>query len=98
MTGIEILLDKSGVKPVVKASLANIDARLIKGPKVYILPVANYSDKIDQPCTLTVAIGEPVAEVVSSYNGKLSFKQADGKVVIEVPKLGYGEMVRVNLK
>ncbi len=91
-------LAEARVTPVVEASLPNIDARLMKGPKVYILPVSNYSDKIGETCTLTVAIEEPVAEVTGSYNGKLSFKQANGKVIIEVPKLGYGEMVRVDLK
>jgi hypothetical protein len=88
----------AGANPMVTASLPNIDARLIKGPKVYILPVSNYSDKIGQACTLTVSVSEPVADVVASYNGKLVFKQDGGKVVIQVPKLGYGEMVRINLK
>ncbi len=97
-TLVKQILKTAGATPVVEASLPNIDARLIAGPKTYILPVANYSEKIDQACTLTVSIAEPVADVTASYNGKLSFKQEAGKVVIQVPKLGYGEMVRINLK
>jgi hypothetical protein len=97
-TLVQGILKNAGAAPILQASLPNIDARLIKGPKVYILPVSNYSDKIDQPCTLTVSITEPVADVLSSYNGKLTFKQADGKLEIQIPKLGYGEMIRINLK
>jgi hypothetical protein len=92
------LLKSAQADPVFTASLPNIDGRLIKGPKTYILPVSNYSDKVNVPCEITLKVTEPIGDVVSSFNGKLTFKQEAGKVTIQVPKLGYGEMIRINLK
>jgi hypothetical protein len=89
------VLRAGGVEPTVQADPPLIDARLLKAPKGYVLPVANYHAKVGQKVTLTIRAGGPVKAVTSAYHGKLSFTRKDGAVVVTIPALGYGDVLRL---
>jgi len=93
---LQMVLKEASVEPSIVAEPALIDARLLKAPKGYILPVANYQDKVGGKVTLTVAVGEPIKKVTSAYQGELPVKQEKGRVVIELPALGYGDLIRLD--
>ena len=93
---LQTVLKEAAVEPSIAAEPALIDARLLKAPKGYILPVANYQDKVGGKVTLSVAVGEPIKKVTSAYLGELPVKQEKGRVVIELPTLGYGDLIRLD--
>jgi len=78
-----------------------IDTRLIQGKGAFILPLANYNKPNDQPITFTIRppadAGTPDA-AVSAFCGKVPVKVENGAWIITLPKLGYGDMVRINVK
>ena len=69
---------------------------LFRAPKGYILPVANYQEKVGGKVTLTVALDVPIKKVMSAYLGELPVKQEKCRVVIELPTLGYGDLIRLD--
>lgn len=95
---IDLPLAAAGVKPRI-SDIGYIDTRLVSGPKgVFFLPLANYNDQIDHPLTVTVRppAGAQLKSVVSAFCGPLKAKSANGVWTITVPKLGYGDMIRIN--
>jgi hypothetical protein len=90
------VLDAAGVQPSVVAKPGLIDARLLKAPKGFILPVANYHDKVGQKVTLTVRVGVPVKKVTSAYHGELPAKTVKGHLTVTIPALGYGDVLRLD--
>jgi hypothetical protein len=92
---LQTVLKEAGVEPMIAAEPALIDARLLKAPKGYILPIANYQEKVGGKVTLRVAIDEPIRKATSAYQGELPVKQENGRVVIELPALGYGDLLRL---
>ena len=90
------MLKEAGVEPSIRAEPALIDARLLRAPKGYVLPVANYQEKVGGKVTLSVAVGEPIKRVTSAYLGELPVKQEKGRVEIELPTLGYGDLIRLD--
>lgn len=90
----------AGVRPRVQTIPDYIDTRLIRAKGAYILPLANYNQKVDGPVSVTIlppaGAGKPV-EAVSSFNGKLDLKADNTTWSFTIPKLGYGEMVRINV-
>jgi hypothetical protein len=89
------VLETAAVEPTVAASPELIDARLLKAPGGYLLPLANYHDKVGQKVTLMVRGAGPVKQVRSAYHGPLKFEQKKGRLVVTIPKLGYGDVLRL---
>jgi hypothetical protein len=88
------VLESASVEATVAADPALIDARLLKAPKGYVVPVANYHAEVGQKVTLTIRLDGLVAKVTSAYHGDLPFKQEKGHVTVTLPALGYGDVVR----
>jgi hypothetical protein len=90
----------AGVQPQV-ATPGYIDTRLIRGNGAFILPIANYNKPNDRPVTITVrppADAGTLVSVESSFCKQVPAKVENGLWVITLPKLGYGDMVRINVK
>ena len=92
------MLKIATVDPLVSTTPSFIDTRLIKGKGAYFLPMSNYNSTVGQDVTVSVRLSEGVKEVVSSFAGKIEFKSEGGRLIFTVPKLGYGDVVRINLK
>ena len=73
-----------------------IDTRLLKGPKGFILPLANYNAKVGQPVKLVVRVPGRVGKVTSAYHGALAVREEEGRTVITLPALGYGDVLRLD--
>jgi hypothetical protein len=91
-------LDSAGVKPAVAARPALIDARLLEAPGGYVLPLANYHDRVGQEVTLDVRAARKVVKAVSAYHGALPVRYAGGRVKLKLPALGYGDVLRLEVE
>lgn len=91
---IELVVKAANIAPEVKCDLSLIDARLIETKSGYILPIANYHEKVGGPVTLEVRLGNAIKKVTSAYLGDLKFTERGGRIVISLPKLDYGDMLR----
>ncbi len=92
------LLAEAGIEPPVKAEGNLIDTRLVKSGKTYMLPIANFNETVGGDVTFSLKLDGAVGEVVSAYRGKLAATTEGGRVVFTVPKLGYGDLVRIDMK
>ncbi|HTU19999.1 MAG TPA: beta-galactosidase trimerization domain-containing protein [Gemmataceae bacterium] len=92
---LELVLRAAHVKPVIEAKPELVDARLLKAPKGYILPIANYQNKVGQKVTLRIRVQEKINKVTSAYHGELAAKEEDGRIVVTIPSLGYGDVLRL---
>lgn len=73
-----------------------IDARLLKAPKGYVLPLANYHDKVGQEVVLSLRLDGKLGRVTSAYHGVLPARQENGRWVVTIPRLGYGDVLRLD--
>ncbi|MDO8587331.1 MAG: beta-galactosidase trimerization domain-containing protein [Armatimonadota bacterium] len=98
---IGLPLVTAGVKPRI-GNVDYIDTRLIAAPGgVFMLPLANYREPTDDQVTITIrppAGAKPLKSVVSAFCGPVKAKTERGMWTITLPKLGYGDMVRINVK
>ena len=99
---INLPLLTAGVKPQVWTSLNGyVDTRLIRGNGAFFLPFANYNVPTDGPVTIAVTppdnAGTPV-NAVSAFCKDVKIEVRRGAWLITLPKLGYGDMVRINVK
>lgn len=75
-----------------------IDTRLIKGPSAYILPLSNYNATIGGPVTIQLNVKEKITKATSAFCGELELQPtSSGLVTISLPKLGYGDMIRLDI-
>lgn len=95
---LALALDRAGVTPPIRATPSLIDARLLEAPGAYLLPVANYHARVGQKTTLTVRVARPIGRVTSAYHGELTARSGDGQVTFTLPKLGHGDIVRLEWK
>ena len=93
---LELVLKAAHVDPIVEATPALVDARLLKATGGYILPIANYQDKVGQKVTLRILTGERIRKATSAYHGELPVKDEEGRVFITIPSLGYGDVLRLD--
>jgi hypothetical protein len=93
---LRLPLKAAKVEPVVAAEPSLIDLRLLKAPKGYIVPLANYHDRVGQEVTLTFRTETPVGKVTSAYHGVLPVKRSEGYTVVTIPALGYGDVLRLD--
>ncbi|HMC65082.1 MAG TPA: beta-galactosidase trimerization domain-containing protein, partial [Gemmataceae bacterium] len=94
---VELLLDITGVfhndVPIVW-NTPGLDARLLKAPRGYILPIANYH-KVGQKVSLSLQVDRKITRVTSAYHGVLPAKMKEGRVEFVIPALGYGDVLRL---
>jgi hypothetical protein len=94
-------LAAAGVQPRVKTAPDYIDTRLLAAKNAFILPLANYNANVGQPVTVTIrppaGAGKPKT-AISAYYGKLEVKADDAGWTFTLPKLGYGDIVRIAVK
>jgi hypothetical protein len=92
---LDTVLHAAAIEPTVQATPALIDARLLKAPKGYLLPLANYNEKVGEKVTLRIRVPEAIGKVSSAYHGDLKATQEKGMLTVEVPDLGYGDIFRL---
>jgi hypothetical protein len=71
--------------------------RVCKAPGGYILPIANYQDKTGQKVTLRILSGDKLSKVTSAYHRELPITQENGRSVLTIPALGYGDVLRLEV-
>jgi hypothetical protein len=92
---VESVLKTAKVEPIVIASPNLVDARLLRSGTSWLLPIANYHEKVGQKVTLTIRPSTEVKRIASASHGELKFVQKDGVVSVTLPKLGYGDVLRM---
>jgi hypothetical protein len=93
---LELVLKAARVQPLIEAEPALVDARLLKAKGGYLLPIANYHDTVGQTVTLRIRGADKIRKATSAYHGELSFKGDKGCVVLTIPRLGYGDIIRLD--
>lgn len=91
----------AGVTPRINTQPGYIDTRLIRQGKVFFLSMANYNEKVDQPVRLRITppsdAGEPT-KATSAFNGNVTIESDKTIWIVSLPKLGYGDIVRIDTK
>jgi hypothetical protein len=94
---LQLVLHAAHVQPVLSATPELVDARLLKAPGGYILPIANYQNRVGEQVILRIRIGDKIAKVTSAYHGELPIKGDNGHIVLTIPALGYGDVLRLDV-
>ncbi len=94
---LELILKAARVRPTIETKPALVNARLLKAKGGYILPIANYHDTVGQTVTLRIRGADKIRKATSAYHGELSIKEDKGCVVLTIPSLGYGDIVRLDV-
>ncbi len=94
-TWLTLLMRSVAVEPIVDTEDVLIDTRLLRAESSYLLPLANYSEKIGQKVTLKVRIDRKITKVTSAYHGVLQHKIDKGVLTVTIPALGYGDILRL---
>jgi hypothetical protein len=82
----------------VEAAGGLVDARLIKSPKGYAIPLANYSADVNQPVTIAIRGVEGIRKITSANRGTLKLRlKKDGAVCVIYPT-GFGDILRLETK
>ena len=94
---LKMTMSIAGVEPVLTITPELVDARLIKTPWGYAIPMANYQLKVGGAARVKVALptNVNVKRVTSAYLGNITPKQDNGQLVVDLTKLGYGDMLRI---
>jgi hypothetical protein len=95
---LETPLKECRFEPLVSTGGQLIDTRLIQATNGYFVPLANYEANVGQRVTVSIRLSEPIKKVTSSYCGNLSMKTEGGRVVVALPRLGYGDVLRLDWK
>ncbi len=91
---LSFLMTVSGSFPLVTTEPDLIDARILKAPGGYVVPIANYHDSVGQAVTLRLRL-PAVKKVTSAFAGPLKFQRDGDYVKVTLPKLGYGDILRI---
>jgi len=79
--------------PLLKITPALIDARLLRTPKGYLVPLASYTGQECDRVTLEVAIRAKSAR--SAFVGELKVEPTEKGVRVTLPELRYGDILRL---
>jgi hypothetical protein len=93
---LALVLHAAHVQPVVSAKPDLVDARLLKAPGGYILPIANYQKLVGDKVTLRIRMEDKISKATSAYHGELEMKEDNGHIVVTIPTLGYGDVLRLD--
>lgn len=95
------VLAAAGVQPRLVTTPDYLDARLIRAAGAFLLPLANYNQQVGQPATVRVrppaGAGVPT-RAVSAFCGQLPVTVEQGAWVVTIPTLGYGDMLRIDVR
>ena len=58
--------------------------------------MANYNTNVGQKVALSIKLSGKVTKVTSSYLGKLPFSMKGGRLIVTIPSLGYGDLLRID--
>jgi hypothetical protein len=94
---LQLVLHAAHVQPTLEANPPLVDARLLKAPGGYVLPLANYQNKVGEKVTLRIRIKDKIAKAASAYHGPLPIKEENGRIVLTIPALGYGDVLRLDV-
>ena len=99
-TWIGNLIAEAKIEPPIRTEGNLIDTRLIRSGKTYILPVANFNREVGQDVRFSIHLDGKVDRITSAYKGPLTASTSTnaGRVLFTLPKLGYGDMIRIDLK
>lgn len=90
-----ILIPAKAAAAQVEAEGGLIDARLLKSPKGYAVPLANYSGDVQKPVTITIRGVKGIKKIISASQGDLKMeKVGDDGVKVTYPT-GYGDILRI---
>jgi hypothetical protein len=92
------VLRAAEVQPLIDTEPRLIDARILEAPGGYIVPLANYNAEVGQKVTLKLAIPSKITQVTSAYQGELPCEQDKGRVIVTLPALGHGDLLRLDVK
>lgn len=95
---LKMPLQAAKFTPIVTNNLGLIDTRLLKAPKGYILPMANYNTRVGQKVTFSIRLDGKVSKVTSAYRGALPYTMKEGCLMVTIPSLGYGDLLRIDSK
>lgn len=87
---------EAGLQPTVTVAAGWYDTRLAVAPGGFFLPIANYNRQVGGPATVRVRLAGPVRKVTSAHCGRLEHRTEGGLVVFTIPRMGYGDMVRLD--
>jgi hypothetical protein len=93
---LQLVLKAAHVDPIVEATPSLVDARLLKAPGGYILPIANYHQEVGQKVRLRLRIDGKVRKVTSAYHGELPLKEEQEHLLVTIPALGFGDVLRLD--
>jgi hypothetical protein len=93
---LALVLHAAHVQPTISAKPDLVDARLLKAPGGYILPIANYQKLVGDKVTLRIRIEDKISKATSAYHGELEMKEDNGRIVLTIPALGYGDVLRLD--
>ncbi|MBI4027796.1 MAG: beta-galactosidase trimerization domain-containing protein [Verrucomicrobia bacterium] len=94
---IELPLKERRFEPLASAGGRLVDLRLIRAPKGYFVPLANYEPEVGQAVTVSLKISAPLKKVTSAYCGVLPFKVEGERVMVTLSRLGYGDVLRLDM-
>ncbi len=80
----------------VEAEGGLVDARLLKSPKGYAIPLANYSADVTKPVTLTIRGVTGIRRVVSANRGNLKLQREKDGSVRATYATGFGDILRID--
>ncbi len=92
---LEMPLKVAGLETALGMDLPLVDARLIETSNGYILPLANYNAKVGQRLNPLLQHTGPVRKATSGNLGDLPVHEANGRWVITLKSLGYGDILRL---
>jgi hypothetical protein len=104
-TLLEAILTAAKIEPAIRATMdgdasegapVRIDARLLKTPKGFIVPIANYQATVGQKVTLSMRAGVAIRKAASAYHGELKVESGPEGVTVTIPSLGYGDLLRLD--
>ena len=93
---LETVLKAANVEPLVRCEPRQLDLRLLRANRGYILPIANYEPTVGQRATITVNAPGAIKKVSSAWHGPLPLQRDGDRVTITLPALGYGDIVRLD--
>jgi hypothetical protein len=93
---IASVLKSANIAPLVHAEPSLVDARLLASGKSFLLPIANYHQTVGQSVKLTLRTDAKPGRVTSAVHGSLPMTFENGSVTVTLPKLGYGDVLRLD--
>jgi hypothetical protein len=75
-----------------------LDARLLKSPKGYAVPIANYSADPEKPVTITIAGAGKIKKLTSANRGELKPEVAADGAARVTYATGLGDILRIDIE